>query len=142
MGGLRSAGRSRAHSQPWTMCVFVCLVASKSVTLFREQCKREWGLPDGKHPERHRDTAQRGHIMRGSQHTGAVHRWKCANHSPGQGLGNTDKVRPQLPRLSEKLKNQDDSLDRPHLLRSRKSGGNGKPRCGWAHRRAAGRQTD
>lgn len=39
---------------------------------------------------------------------------------------------PNSPDSSEKLKIQDDSPDRPHLLRLPKSGGNGKPRYGRA----------
>lgn len=127
MGGLHSAGRSRAHSQPRTKCVFVCLVASKSVTPFRV-LKGEWGLPDGRHPERHKETAQH------SAHWGCPQMETCKSQ-PWAELGNTDKVRPQLPRLSEKLRNQDDSLDPSHL-RLHKSGGNGKPRAdlGAGHR--------
>lgn len=58
-----------------------------------------------------------------TQHTGVVHRWKSANHSPGQ-----TKSDPNSPHSSEKLKNQDDSPDASRL-RLHKSGGNGKPRA-------------
>lgn len=96
--GYAIAGKSQARSQPHTMCVFVQLVASKSLTLLGEYCKCEWGLPDGRHPERHKEGAKRNHIVHGSEHTGSGCRWELANHSPGESSPeNADKVRPQFP---------------------------------------------
>lgn len=52
-------------SQPRTMCPFVRLVARGSATLFGEGCKCEGGLPDGRHPDRHTERAERNHVVRG-----------------------------------------------------------------------------
>lgn len=157
MGGLHCAGRSGAHSQPHTMCVFVCLVASKSVTRFGEPCKCEWGLPDGRDPERHKERAQRKGTRREHSVTTscvAVSTLGLSAHGNvqitalGRARGALTKSDPDSPDSSKKLKK---SGRQSGSISSSKVAQIWRKWQAWmwlswswcgAHRRDVGRQTD
>lgn len=145
MGGLRYSWE-KPGTQPAPHNVCVCAAGAKEIR--HPHCKCERGLPDGRHPERHKERAKRNGIVRGSKHTGSVHRWKLADHSPGaSSRENADKVRLQFPRLlcvTEKSGWGSESISSSKVAQIwRTWQAWARLSCSWcgAHRRDAGRQT-